>query len=317
MRLSSFRFVLLLLLVVVPLPAFAAESGFAFLRVPVSARSVAMGESGVALLDGADAFFLNPAGLAAPNGDARSTAQWKMAGEAAVTHHEAFSIFHQDAGVLNLARGKEALALQFQTFYSGDVAQTDEVGNPLGNFGLVDLALQLGYARVVSPGLRLGGTVGYVKERVASSSAGTWAFSAGGIWNPGSLPGLRVGASVRQLGGSPHFEIDGTQGVQVSLPATVQGGASYSSRIGESGHWAVAADIRKAADESATEHAGVEGGWSVLAVRAGGRFGTDVGHFTAGLGVNSGRFTLDYAFLPSNADLGDSHRLELRVKFGL
>jgi hypothetical protein len=276
-----------------------------------------MGESGVALIDGADAFFLNPAGLADPGGEAKSTAQWKMAGEAAVTHHEAFSLFHQDAGVLNLARGPEAMALQFQTFYSGAVARTDEVGNPLGDFGLVDLALQFGYARLVSTGLRLGGTVGYVKERVENSSAGTWAFSAGGVWNPSSIKGLRVGASVRQLGGSPHFEIDGAQGVQVSLPATVQGGASYASRIGDSGHWAVAADVRKAADESTTEHAGVEAGWSMLAIRVGERFGTDVGHFTAGLGVNSGRFTLDYAFLPSNADLGDSHRLELRVKFGL
>ena len=305
------------MLLVAPLPAFAAESGFAFLRVPVSARSVGMGESGVALVDGADAFFLNPAGLADPGGEATSSAQWKMAGEAAVTHHEAFSVFHQDAGVLNLQRRREALALQFQTFYSGDVAQTDEVGNPLGTFGLVDLALQLGYARLVSPGLRLGGTLGYVKERVENSSAGTWAFSAGGDWSPGSLKGFRVGASVRQLGGSPHFEIDGAQGVQVSLPATMQGGVSYASKVGESGHWAVAADVRKASDESATEHAGVEAGWSVLAIRAGGRFGTDVGHFTAGLGVNSGRFTLDYAFLPSNENLGDSHRLELRVKFGL
>jgi hypothetical protein len=170
---------------------------------------------------------------------------------------------------------------------------------------------------MVSPGLRFGGTAGYVKERVESSSAGTWAFSAGGEWSPSGLPDLRVGASVRQLGGTSHFEIDGAQGAPVSLPATVQGGLAYTSKIGASGHWAVAADVRKAADENTTEHAGVEAGWSVLALRAGGRFGTDVGHFTAGLGVNSGRFTLDYAFLPSNENLGDSHRLELRVRFGL
>src|SRR5204863_9612954 len=153
-------------------------------------------------------------------------------------------VFHQYAGVLNLARGREALALQFQTFCSGDVARTDEVGNPLGNFGLVDLTLQLGYARLVSPGLRFGGTVGYVKERVESSSAGTWAFSAGGDWSPGSLKGLKVGASVRQIGGSPHFEIDGAPGTQVSLPATLQGGIAYASKVGDSGHWAVAADVR-------------------------------------------------------------------------
>jgi len=316
-RLSAFRHASFVLLILAPLPAFAAESGFAFLRVPVSARSVGMGESGVALLNGADAFFLNPAGLAAPGGDATSPAQWKIASEAAVTHHEAFSVFHQDAGVLNLARGREALAIQFQTFYSGDVEQRDEVGNLLGDFGLVDLALQLGYARLVSSDVRVGGTVGYVKERIANSTASTWAVSAGGDWSPVSLPGLHVGASVRQLGGNSHFDVDGAEGAPVSLPVTVQGGFAYTSHPGSSARWAVATDVRKAADEDWTEHAGVEVGWSALALRAGGRFGTDVGHFTAGLGVNSGRFTFDYAFLPSGEDLGDSHRLELRIRFGL
>src|SRR5262249_8461623 len=157
-------------------------------------------------------------------------------------------------GVLNLQRGPEAIALQFQTFYSGDVTQTDEVGNELGTFGLVDLALQLGYARLVSPGLRFGGTVGYVKERIESSSAGAWAFAAGGDWSPSAVKGLRVGASVRQLGGSTHFEVDGLQGTPVSLPTTVQGGLAYASKLGTSAHWAVAGDIRKASDESTTEH---------------------------------------------------------------
>ena len=300
-----------------PLPAQAAESGFAFLRIPVSARSVGMGESGAALIDGADAFFINPAGLASPTGDARSNAQWKMQGEAALTHHEAFSIYRQDAVVLNLARGKEAMALQFQTFYSEGVDQRDEVGNLLGEFGLVDLAVQLGYARSLSPSTRLGGTFGYVRERVADASAGTWAFSAGGTWIPGAVKGLRVGASIRQLGGSPSFDVNGTEGTQVSLPLTLQGGAAYTSGLGKGGRLALAADVRKAADDDATFHAGAEAGWSVVDLRVGGRFGTDVGHFTAGAGITAGHFIVDYAFLPSNEELGTSHRIELRTRFGL
>jgi hypothetical protein len=61
----------------------------------------------------------------------------------------------------------------------------------------------------------------------------------------------------------------------------------------------------------------VEAGWSVVDVRAGGRFGADVGQFTAGLGVTAGRLLLDYAFVPSGENLGNSHRLELRTRFGL
>jgi hypothetical protein len=58
--------------------------------------------------------------LADPGGEARSTAQWKMAGEAVVTHHEVPFIRTR---VLNLARGRGAGA-QFQTFYSGDAAES-------------------------------------------------------------------------------------------------------------------------------------------------------------------------------------------------
>jgi len=276
-----------------------------------------MGETGAALADGADAFFTNPAGLADATGQARSSSPWGLAGEAAVTHHESFSIYRQDAITVNAARGREAIALQFSTFYSEAVEQRDDVGNLLGSFGLVDLAAQVGYARVLSPGFRVGATAGYVRERIADASAGTWALSGGALWSPRALPGFRIGATVRQLGGSPSFDVDGSPGEKVSLPLTEQAGVAYASTLGARGRLALAADVRKAADQDATLHAGVEGGWSVVDVRAGGRFGADVGHFTAGLGVTAGRLLLDYAFVPSGENLGNSHRLELRTRFGL
>jgi len=307
----------LALLLTTPLAALSAESGFAFLRLPVSVRSVGMGETGAALADGADAFFTNPAGLADPTGQARSSSPWGLAGEAAVSHHESFSIYRQDAITVNTARGREAIALHFSTFYSEAVDQRDEVGNLLGSFGLVDLAAQAGYARALSPAFRVGATAGYVRERIADAAAGTWALSGGAIWSPRSLPGFRAGATVRQLGGSPSFDVDGAKGEKVSLPLTAQGGVGYASALGARGRLALAADVRKAADQDATVHTGVEVGWSAIDVRAGGRFGTDVGHFTAGLGVTAGRFLLDYAFLPSGESIGNSHRVELRTRFGL
>lgn len=137
------------------------------------------------------------------------------------------------------------------------------------------------------------------------------------MWSPRALPGFRVGATVRQLGGSPSFQVDGSAGEKVSLPLTEQAGVAYASTLGTRGRLTLAADVRKAADQDATMHAGVEAGWSVVDVRAGGRFGADVGHFTAGLGVAAGRFLIDYAFLPSGENLGSSHRVELRTRFGL
>lgn len=298
-------------------PGLAAESGFAFLRLPVSTRSAGMGETGVSFLDGAAAFHLNPAGLADPTGEARSGARWGAAAEAALAHHEAFGNLRQDAVVFVLSRRAESVGLSFNTLYSEEIDQRDEVGTLLGSFGAVAYDVRLAYAYRFAPGWRLGLSGGYVRDRVAESSAHVWGFGLGTAWEVPSLPGLALGAAVRNLGGSGQFDVDGTKGEDVALPLTAQAGASYGRSAGADLHWLVAADVRKARDDDATGHAGAEVRWSVVALRAGARLGTDVGHFTAGLGLETGSFRFEYAFLPSGEDLGTSHRAELSARFGM
>jgi hypothetical protein len=296
----------------------ADASGFPFLRLPVSTRSAGMGETGVSFLAGASAFYANPAGIAAADGNASSKAKWGAGGEASLVHHEALGSLRQDAVVVALDKRAAGLALSFNTFYSEAIDETDPVGTVTGVFGLVSYDAELAYARRLAGGWRLGVSGGYVRERIAGSSAATWTVGAGALWQVPSLPGLALGAAVAELGGSAAFSnIDGAPGESVSLPATYRAGASYGRPLGARGAWLLAADVRKARDEDLTEHAGVEIKWSAISLRAGTRLGTDVGHFTAGAGIESGRFRFDYAFLPTGEVLGASHRAELGVRFGM
>jgi hypothetical protein len=276
-----------------------------------------MGETGVSFLSGASAFYHNPAGLAAADGDATSKAPWGAAGEASLVHHEALGNLRQDAVVVALGKRASGVALSFNTLYSEAVEQTDAVGTVTGVFGQVSYDAELAYARRLPGGWRVGVSGGYVRDRLESSSAGTWTVGGGALWQVPAAPGLAVGAAVADLGGTAAYTIDGTKGERTSLPATVRAGASYGRPLGGRGAWLVAADVRKARDEGVTGHAGVEVKWSALALRVGTRLGTDLGHFTAGAGLESGRFRFDYAFLPTGEVLGASHRAELGIRFGM
>jgi hypothetical protein len=297
--------------------AHAGDSGFSFLRLPVSTRSVGMGETGVSFLAGASAFYANPAGVAAADGNASSKAKWGAGGEASLAHHEAFGNLRQDAVVVALDKRAAGLAMSFNTLYSEAIEERDPVGTVTGVFGLVSYDAELAYARHLAGGWRVGVSGGYVRERLANASAATWTVGAGAIWQVPSLPGLALGAAVADLGGSTAFTFDGARGESVSLPATCRAGASYGRPLGARGAWLLAAEVRKARDEDVSEHAGLELKWSSLSLRAGTRLGTDLGHFTAGAGIESGRFRFDYAFLPTGEVLGASHRAELGVRFGM
>lgn len=298
-------------------PAHAAESGFAFLRLPVSTRSAGMGETGVSFLQGAEAFHINPSGLSDPAGEMQSAARWGAAAEASLAHHEAFGDLRQDAIVFVLGKRSESVGLSFNTLYSEAIDQRDEVGTLLGEFGATSYDARLAYSYRFASGWRAGASVGYVYERVAEATAHTWGFGLGAAWAVPSVPGLSLGAAVRNLGGSAQFDVDGTEGEDVSLPLTTQAGLSYAGRLGEDLTWLAAADVRKAADDDATGHAGAELKWSAVSLRLGSRLGTDVGSFTAGVGLVAGQFRFDYAYLPSGEEIGNSHRAELSARFGM
>jgi hypothetical protein len=300
-------------------PAGAQDNSvFNFLRLPTSARSAALGGAGASFLEGASSFYNNPAGLAHRTGEATSTAPWGMAGEASLTHHEALGNLRQDVVTLGVSKGPDAVALSFNTLYSEKIDWTDNTGALLGSFGLSDIYVGGSLARNLGSGWRLGGSAAYVSENLRGAKASTWSFGLGTRWDLQSLKGLSLGLAVLNLGSDAQFKMtDGTPGESFSLPATVSAGATYANKLGSDSRFLLTGEARKARDEKLLIQGGLEVGYSVLALRGGGRVREESTDITAGLGIQAGRFHFDYAFVTFGSDVADTHRAELMVNFGL
>ena len=307
-----------LLLVAFSLAALLASSadagtktGFAFLTLPAGARAAAMGGAFTALADDPTAVFWNPAGVAARTAVGEG-------GEIAVSgvHHESIQNFRQDLAAATWRRAGDGLSLGLNAHYTGRLEGADEIGNPLGAFGASDFAVVGGYATTVGRGLRLGGTLGWISETIAGSSASTLSFSLGGLYAPAGVPGLTLGAALRNLGGSPRYATtSGGTGEAVPQPRTIAGGASLAGGHG-SLRWLLAGEVSQLEGDGSEARIGLEvAPLAGLALRTGWMFGQDAADLTAGAGVAVGRLAFDYAFVPYHDDLGSSHRAGLTARF--
>lgn len=299
------RFAVLLGLLLAAPALAGTTTGFAFLELPAGARVAALGGAGATLAGGPSALFWNPAGIAPAEA-------WtdRSHGLASFDHHESIQSFRQEIVGGVLQKGGDGLGLALNAHYTDAIDQRDELGNLTGTFGASDFAVAFGLAKTAAPGLRLGGALQWTHEDLGGNGASAFALSAGGLYALPSVAGLTLGASLRNLGGSPSFKaVDGSDGASVSQPATFQLGASYGKAT-----WRAAADLVKLKGDSMEERLGLEfRPMPVLALRAGYMIGLDAADLTAGAGIAVGRFDIDYAFVPYHDDLGSSHRFGLEA----
>jgi hypothetical protein len=297
------RFAFALLLAAAP--AAAAPTGFAFLEVPEGARAAALGGAYVALADGVDAAFWNPAGLAGVRGT-------QITG----SHVEFFqSLKHDDFAAAGQLFGG-GIAGSIRASYSQPIDERDDLGNLTGSFGSHDLEFQLGYGWQFAPGTRFGLASQVIRERIENEAATTWATSGGATWQPQRWKGLRLGVAALHLGAAAHYDLGGPQGGPVTLPAALQAGAAWTRSLGQG--YALSAEL----DERATRgRQSVTGLGAELAsdigasLRAGYRIGDDLTSFSTGIGWRRGTFSVDYAFAPTKLDLGDTHRFSFGAQF--
>jgi hypothetical protein len=287
-------------------------TGFAFLNLPAGARAAALGGAFTSIADDPTALFWNPAGLATPGATPETGGRWSLT----AVHHESIQGFHQDVVGAVLRRGSEGISLGFNTHYTDGIDQRDDLGNPLGTFGVSDFAIAAGYAGTPARGLRIGAGGQWVHEAIAGSGASGLSLSAGALYALSGLEGLTLGASVLNLGGSPAFKTEsGAEGEGVPQPLTLSGGASYRGSLGSMG-FLVAADARKLkGDPLAGRFGGELAPIPLIAVRVGWMLGQDAVDLTAGAGITVGHVAFDYAYVPYHDDLGSSHRAGLTARF--
>jgi len=285
-------------------PARATPAGFAFLEVPAGARPSALGGAFASRADGAEATFWNPAGLAA-------TTRLEIVG----SHVEFFQQLRHEQFAFARPLWGGGASLGLRAMYSEPITERDEIGNEIGTFGGHDLEFSLAYGRTVARGLRAGGSFQVVRERIAESSATTWAVGGGVTWDP--LQPLRLSLSAHNLGPAAHYKLDdGLPGEAVSLPAAVQAGASYGVAVGTGFELRGSLETRLTRGRSAVAMVGGElAHITGAAIRVGYRANDDATNLGFGVGYAFSALRLDYAFVPAQLDLGDTHRFSFAAAF--
>jgi hypothetical protein len=180
-----------------------------FLKIATDARGVALGNSVVSMVQGADAMRWNPAALGVLDGK-----------EVSATDIQ----YYQDVTIENLSAvyPLEEGGIGVSAFYlsPGNLDGRDVLGNPTGNFKFDDMVGTIAFGRKMltraeGADVSLGAAVKLVQETIANESFQNPAFDIGLLASP--IDDLNIGLTVRDLSsGSANFARE------------VIGGASYT-----------------------------------------------------------------------------------------
>ncbi len=291
----------------------AGTSGADFLRIGVSARPSAMGET-AATLDGASALFYNPAGLSTVDNAEFTAAQVNWIENISYSNFGAAKTFSFGT----LALGANYLSVP-------PIQMVDNTGTKLNdNYTVNNMCLTLGYARTLAAGLRAGVTASRINSSIADYSATAFAASAGMQYEI-SRP-LTLGVAIQNLGSTMKFNQEGDP-----LPTNYKAGAAYTISFENEGDTretslanertlTIAGDANMSREVGLYGNAGLE--YSMvfneamkLSLRGGYRsdLNEKVNGFSLGLGTNLGAFTVDYAY-SGLGDLGMAHRLTVSYR---
>ena len=286
-------------------PASAAPSGFAFLEVPVGARASAMGGAFVAMGEGVEAAFWNPAGLAAVE-------RVQITG----SHCEFFQhLRHDQFSVAGRWLGG-GLAGSVRALYSEPIEARDDLGNLTGSFGGNDLDFAVAYGRALAAGLQAGVSAHLVHERLADLSTGTYAFGAGATWRPSGMPALRIGIALDHLGPDATYDFAEGPGQPLRLPTALQTGASYRFGLNAGMSLDASFEARLARGRPVVAAIGGELNHPAgAAVRLGARVNDDATTLSVGAGYAMNPVRFDYAFVPYRLELGDTHQFSFTARF--
>ncbi len=260
----------------------AGTSGFQFLKIPVDARSAALGQTVVASASDVGALYWNPALIA------------RSPGIQAGFYHTAYfvDVSLDFAGLVYPISGTNmVVGASIQTMDSGEMDVTTEF-QPFGTgqtFRLRDMAVGVSFSQQLTDLFSYGITSKYVRESVAGLVASTVVFDVGFFYAVGTS-GLDLAVSVRNFGldGTPEGELERrviapnpqvieTEFEALTPPTTFHLAVVYrvlDDHVSQS--LDVSAQLNNPNDNAENWNVGVEYGWNrMLYLRTGYRFGIE------------------------------------------
>lgn len=217
------------------------------LLIPVGARDLAIGGSGLASSHGVDAIFWNPGGLGRMGKTSAEAMFSSMTYIADIgVSYAAVAAAFGDFGVIGLS----VKSLSF-----GDIPLTteDDPENTSGRFySPTFVTAGLSYSRSLTNAISVGTTIKVISEQIDRVSSSGFAIDFG-VQYAGlvGVPGLQLGVAVKNIG--PQMKFDGpglfhnavstdgrrpeqkflSQAASFELPSLVEVGLSYTAKAGD------------------------------------------------------------------------------------
>ena len=282
-----------------PLFAQATTSGADFLKIDSGARSEGMGEAFTAVADDINALTWNPAGLALLKGPQigylrmlyLSDIAYNFGG-VALPFADGENTWGLGAGVINLGTSFDSTLGLEPSISAGDTS------------------IFISGAYRMKTLISFGVSAKYILRNIAGYNASAFGGDASVLVTP--MDRLSIGAGVFNFGQSVKFISDSDP-----LPMTGRLGVAYRVLDVPKNTLLLASDASYDLNEKDLQGAVGAEYWydQSLALRAGYTGDAYQQHWTAGVGVNTPNFELDYAYSPMGS-LGETHRLSLLVRFG-
>ncbi len=278
----------------------AGQTGMAFLKLPVDARSAAMGEAATAFASDATALYWNPALLA------------QNQTKSLVFMHSAYlADISQEFLAFQFATGKHKLAvgLNFMNIPGIEIRGTVPTEQPAGTTEALNLAATLGYARTIQNDWQIGLSLKYLYEKYYLSDAWGWAVDFGLFKRHFFYQNLDWGLTLQNLGKMGTLQVESTR-----LPLILRSGVLYHLPW----QWKnqplkMTVDFVYLISDEITH---LKSGLEVPILRSlSGRLGMiydweDL-RLTAGFGLKYKSYQFNYAYSPFPYDLGNAHRFSL------
>ncbi len=297
-------------------------TGFVFLNLPVSARSTALGQTGITLPNsGAEAIFINPALMAEPlskNALMLSYGNWYVETShqaAAFVHHNRFlgsfgiSMNYFDFGSMEKTRN----------FLPEEVSLLQEGDNNVyisdGEYQAGALALGLSYGRQMTASFKFGTTLKYIRESIDKYNAENLALDLGFMYETG-FKSLRVGTFLKNFGLESEYESE-----RFKMPQVLTLGISGElfGALDQPNYLTLLAEAVHPNDSPEHVHFGLESKVAgLLMLRGGYKLGYETEALTGGIGVDfiykAQHYRLDISYM--NHDyLGHTMRYTLTAGF--
>ena len=285
----------------------AGTTGFAFLKLGVGTRAVAMGGAYTSIADDPSIIYYNPAGTI------------ELGGKQFLAGYHNYVLDIQSGFLAHTRPMGEKIKLGFFIDYLnfGKFTRMDINGEPEGEFSGGDFLLGVNAAMRITPALAAGASVKYIHESADAWGADAFAVDLGLYYKFGDSL-TTAGLSFYNLGGV----VSGYTDHKDKLPVGIRGGLSHSLRELP---LIVAIDGVLPNDNDPYANIGAEFykfeplylrlGYSLFGDNYKTGSGSDGwGGISAGFGLDIKKYHISYAFMPY-LDLGSSHRVTIAGEF--